>query len=110
MNPHINLGDHISDPAGWLEDNGQLEEAEAAARRIKAYLFADKFLQYSEDTTLLDAVAQMKSKHRHTPYILSLSRDSYDNWPDRKGENGWSVILRVLSTHNITVSIIPSSR
>ena len=93
-------------PEEWLEATGQIEEAELAARRIKAYLFTDRFLQYAEEITLLDIVAQAKHATPTAPYTLELSRLSYDGWPDNKGPSGWAIIQRVLDRHHINVVVL----
>ena len=107
MRPNHDALDPSVTPEEWLEANGQLDAAQAAARRIKAYLFVDRFLQYSKETTLLDVVHRVKAaaQGRIPKEVVSLSVNSYDNWPDNKGPTGWVVVKRVLEAHNVAFVI-----
>ena len=111
-------------PEEWLEDNGLLEEAERSARRIKAYLYTDRFLRFTSDDrlTLLDVIQARARKAKQTvaAYVsgneiptyneplairVTLNKSSYDRWPLAKGDRGWAVMQRVLQAVGAEVTV-----
>lgn len=112
------------DPEEWLEENGLLEEAERSARRIKAYLYTDRFLRFTSDErlTLVDVIQARarRAKQTVTAYVsgnetlayneplaihVTLNRTSYDRWPLAKGDRGWAVMQRVLQAVGAEVTV-----